>query len=180
MSTDFVKKRRIIMKAFIESQFGHSPLFWMFHTWAINNKTNRIHERALKITYSNQSSSFQDLLDRDNSVTIHRRNIRTLTIKTFKVLHGPSPSLLNKVFCGQKLQLQFTREQFLKQTKSKLSKIWYGMSFLSSFKNMGHLTKGNSERLNAFKAKIRTEFLKNALVDFVKHMYHKQDLSKKQ
>ena len=65
-------------------------LVWMFHSRGINNKINRIHERALRITYNNNSSSFQDLLD--NSVTIHHRNIRTLAIETFKVLHGFSPS----------------------------------------------------------------------------------------
>ena len=150
ISIAFVKKRRIVMKAFIESQFVYCPLFQMFHRPVINNKINRIYERALKITYNNKSSSLQDFLDRDNSVTIHHRNNRTLAIKIFKVLHGLSPPLLNEVFCGQKLQLQFTREQFLKQTKSKLSKIWYEISFHFNSKNMGHLTKGNSETLNAF------------------------------
>ena len=35
-----VEKRRIIMKAFIESQFGYCPLVWMFHSPGINNKLN--------------------------------------------------------------------------------------------------------------------------------------------
>ena len=35
-----VEKRRIIMKAFIESHFGYCPLVWMFHSWGINNKLN--------------------------------------------------------------------------------------------------------------------------------------------
>ena len=35
-----VEKRRIIMKAFIESQFGYCPLVWMFHSRGINNKIN--------------------------------------------------------------------------------------------------------------------------------------------
>ena len=87
-SIAFVKKRKIIMKEFTESQFGYFPLFWMFHSRAINNKRNRIHERALKITYSNNSSSFQSLLDRDMSFTIPHRNIRTLAIETFKVYTG--------------------------------------------------------------------------------------------
>ena len=93
-----VEKRKIIMKAFIESQLGYCPLVWMFHSWGINNKINRIDERSLRITYNNKSSSFQDLLDKDNSVTIHHRNIRTLAIETFKVLNGLSPPLLNEVF----------------------------------------------------------------------------------
>ena len=35
-----IKKRGIIMKAFIESHFGYCPLVWMFHSWGINNKLN--------------------------------------------------------------------------------------------------------------------------------------------
>ena len=75
------------MKAFIESQFGYCPLVWMFHSRSLNNKINRIHERALRITYNDKSSNFQELLDKDNSVTIHHRNIRTLAIKTYKLKH---------------------------------------------------------------------------------------------
>ena len=51
-----VEKRRIILKAFTESQFEYCPLVWMFHSRGINNKTNRIHERALRITYSHHLS----------------------------------------------------------------------------------------------------------------------------
>ena len=43
-----VSKKRIIMKSFIESQFGYCPLIWMLHSRGLNNKINRIHERALK------------------------------------------------------------------------------------------------------------------------------------
>ena len=77
-----VNKRRIIVKTFIESQFGYCPLVWMFHSRTINSKINGIHESVLRIIYNDKSSSFQNLLDKDNSVTIHERNIRNLAIKT--------------------------------------------------------------------------------------------------
>ena len=48
-----VEKRRINMKAFVESQFGYCALVWIFHGLGINNKINRTHERALEITYNN-------------------------------------------------------------------------------------------------------------------------------
>ena len=96
-------KRIIIMKAFIESQFGYSPLVWMFHSQSLNNKINRIHERALRITYNDKSSNFPELLDKDNSVTIHHRNIRTLAIETYKFLQGLSPSLFNEIFVEREL-----------------------------------------------------------------------------
>ena len=64
-------KKRTIMKAFVESQFSYCPLIWMFHSRGLNNKINRIHERALRITFNDKSSTFQELLDKKNSVTIH-------------------------------------------------------------------------------------------------------------
>ena len=93
-----VDKKRMIMKAFIESQFGYCPLVWMFHSRSLNNKINRKHERALIITYNDKSSSFQNMLEKDNSVTIHHRNIKILVTETYKLLQGLSPPLTNEIF----------------------------------------------------------------------------------
>ena len=55
--------------------------------------------------------------DKGNSVTIHRRNIRTLTIETFKVLHGLSPTLLHKVFMGQDCNYDLQGNNFLNRRR---------------------------------------------------------------
>ena len=47
------KRRRVLFKAFIESQCKYCPLVWMFHGRQINDKKNKLHERALKIVYNN-------------------------------------------------------------------------------------------------------------------------------
>ena len=44
-----LEKRKLIIRTFIESQFNYCPFVWMF---------------------------FQELLDKDNSVTVHQRNLR--------------------------------------------------------------------------------------------------------
>ena len=91
-------KKRMIMKAFIEPQFGYCPLVWMFHSRSLNNKINRIHGRGLRIIYNGKSSSFQKLLEKDNSVKIHHRNTKILATETNKFLQGLSPSLMNEIF----------------------------------------------------------------------------------
>ena len=91
-----VSKKRIVMKSFIESQFGYCPLIWMFHSRGLNNKINRIHERALRITYNDKSSSYGELLTNDRFVTIHHRNIRALAIEIYKVMQGISPPFFNE------------------------------------------------------------------------------------
>ena len=57
------KKRRILIKAFIESQFKYCPLVWMFHVRQINDKINKLYERALRIVYNDTIMSFEKLLN---------------------------------------------------------------------------------------------------------------------
>ena len=98
------------MKAFLESQLGYCPLVWMFHSRSLNNKINRMHERALRMTHNDKSSSFRKLLEKDNFVTIHHRNIKILATGTYKFLQGLSSPLINTFFYEKKQQLQFARE----------------------------------------------------------------------
>ena len=55
------KNHRTLMKAFIESQFKYCPLIWMFHSRTANKKINCIHERELRLVYSDHASSFDEL-----------------------------------------------------------------------------------------------------------------------
>ena len=42
-----LEKRKMLSRAFIESQFSYCPLIWMFHSRTLNNKINRLREKAL-------------------------------------------------------------------------------------------------------------------------------------
>ena len=93
-----VDKKRMIMKTFKELQFECCPLVWLFHSRSLNSKINRIQERSLRITYNDKSSSFQNLLEKGNPVTLHHRNIKILATETYKFLQGLSPPLMNEIF----------------------------------------------------------------------------------
>ena len=69
------------MKAFIESQFNYFSLIWMFHSRTMNNKMNRILEKALRLVYSNYSFNYDELLKKGGLFSIHERNIQTLAIE---------------------------------------------------------------------------------------------------
>ena len=70
-----LNKCRNLMKSFIASQLSYGPLIWMFHSRNLNNKINRIHALALRLVYQN-NLSFSELLDRDNSATVHQNNLQ--------------------------------------------------------------------------------------------------------
>ena len=70
----------------------------MFHSGGLNNKINSLHERVLRITYGDRSSSFEDLLKKDNSVSIHHRNIQALATEMFKVKNNISPEIMKELF----------------------------------------------------------------------------------
>lgn len=91
-------QKRIIMKAFINSQFGYCPLVWMNHSRKLNNRINRIHERALRVVYNDDNATFQELLCKDNSVKIHDRNLQVLVTEMFKVKLGIAPDIMNDIF----------------------------------------------------------------------------------
>ena len=80
----------IVMKTFILSQFNYRPLVWMFCIREVNNRINHIHERSFRDT----GSTFQELLIRDGSVTIHHRNLQIFATEIFKLLNGISPKIL--------------------------------------------------------------------------------------
>ena len=91
-------KLRILMKAFIESQFGNCSLIWMFHSRTSNNKINKLHERALRLVYKDYNSSFQELLNRDDSFSIHHRSLQKLATEMYKVKNDLSPSFMKMIF----------------------------------------------------------------------------------
>ena len=52
-----------LLTAFITSQFSYCPLVWMFHSRTMNNRINTLHEKALRLVYTNKSNlSFDALL----------------------------------------------------------------------------------------------------------------------
>ena len=65
-------KRRIIMKAFIQSQFGYCPLVWMCHSRALNSRINRIRQR---IVYNDYTGTFNMLLEKKTNLLLYMSEI---------------------------------------------------------------------------------------------------------
>ena len=92
------KQRKLLLNAFITAQFSCAPVILMFHSRKLNNRINNIHERALRLVYKDYTSSFDELLLKDNSFRIHYRNLQKLAIEIFRVKLGLVPKIMKNIF----------------------------------------------------------------------------------
>ena len=65
----------------------------------MNNIINYIHERALRLVYEDYKTSFEESLSKDNSVSIHHRNIQNVAIEMFKVKNDLCPPFIKSLVC---------------------------------------------------------------------------------
>ena len=70
----------------------------MFHSRKINHRINSIQERAFRVTYQDCQSTFLQLLQKENSVTIHQQNFQVLAPEIFKATNGLSHEIMKEVF----------------------------------------------------------------------------------
>ena len=74
------------MNSFSISQFNCSPLVWMSHSRLMNNEINGLHEKFFRIVYSDKTSSFEELLDKDGYFFIHTRIYKYFRLKCLKFI----------------------------------------------------------------------------------------------
>ena len=65
---------------------------------SLTKNQNRLHERCLRIIYGNKQSSFEELLEKNSSVSIHERNIQILATEMYKVSKRMSPPQITELF----------------------------------------------------------------------------------
>ena len=119
-----LEKRKTVMKAYIISQLGYCPLVWLFHSRGLNNKINVLHERALRITYGDRPTLFEDLLKKDNSVSIHHRNIQALVTEMIKVKNNTAPEIMKEIFAPKMSAYDLRNNHSFK--RRRVNSVWHG------------------------------------------------------
>ena len=72
------------MNAFFNAQFNYCPLIWMLYSRQNNNKFKHLHERCLRLIHIDKLSSYEEVLEKDGSVSIHHKISRALLLKCFR------------------------------------------------------------------------------------------------
>ena len=73
----------------------------MFCSRTSNNMINKAHKGALRVILNDHESDFETLLQNNNDVCNHHRNMQTLLIKIFKIKKGFAPPILGSILKGR-------------------------------------------------------------------------------
>ena len=161
-----LSRRKVLMRAFITSQCSYCPLILMFHSRTLNNRINKIHDRALRLTYKDNQSSFKDLLEKYYFVIVHHKNLQVLVTEIFKVKNDLAPDIMKDV-----LELKeplynlwsesnhFTRGN-VKRLLTRQKTLYYGLSIIKHVApqiwGLVPQSLRKSKTLNKFKTKIKS------------------------
>ena len=116
-------------------------------------------ERCLRIIYNDKQSSFTELLNKDNSVSISIRNIQRLAIDTFRFYNGLSPPLVNNIF-KLRAENSYNLKQVSEFSKPMVKSAYHGTESISylgpKIWNILPEKLKNTENLEHFKQEIKT------------------------
>ena len=85
-----------------------------------NNNINCLHERCRRLIYNDKKSYFEDLLQKDWSVSMNHRNLTTLAAELLKVFKGISPVIFAEVFpVRQQSQYSMRNYSYIAMTRAK-------------------------------------------------------------
>ncbi|KAK6176060.1 hypothetical protein SNE40_014416 [Patella caerulea] len=91
--------RKLIYHSFIMSTFNFCPLVW--HN-CNSDKLEKLHFRALKFSFQDFNSSYDELISKTGVSTLEIRRMRLLAIKVFKIIAGNRPAYMSQLISVKK------------------------------------------------------------------------------
>ena len=86
----------------------------------LNHRIDRLHERALSISYVDYLTNFEELLEKDNIIPIYKPNLRIVATKMYKISSNLSPLSMKNMMTEKKVDLTI-RDQRLRLRRIKLT-----------------------------------------------------------
>jgi len=90
--------RKTIFNSFIISSFNYCSTTWMFTSRGNLNKLDMLHKRALRLSYNNYISSYEQLLYDTNTLCIYKRCLKTLATEMYKTKRKWTPPYIINLF----------------------------------------------------------------------------------
>ena len=110
-------KNRVLANTFVDSQFSYAPLVWMFFKKLFISKCRKFTIKHWVIYQSDQL--FKNLLNLNNSVSLHHRHLKFLVTKIFKLLSKTNPKFMWSYFSSKTLSYNLRKGPSLSLTSAK-------------------------------------------------------------
>ena len=92
-------------------------------------KLIRTHKRALRALYGNYESTFEELFDKDKSMTIHKKNLQRLMVEIYKTINHLNPAYIWEFFTKKDVPYNLRSNELCKIPSVNSQR--YGISSLS-------------------------------------------------
>ena len=151
----------------IKSQFNYCSVVWMFCSRTSNKTINKLYERSLKNDYS---SDFNVLLENNNDICNHHRNIQALLTEVFKVKNELAPPIMESV-----LNTRFNTynlRNFQEFATERKRTVWYGLETLSyRYTQLCSLLPENLKEMNSLSEILSFGYSVTVLAGYVKFLF---------
>ena len=93
-----VDQRKLFFQSYIKSQFQYGPLVWMFCSRKALKSIENIQERALRLSFGDYNSTYEELLRKSGFDRVHHSHIKKVAVEMFKVMNNISPPIIRDLF----------------------------------------------------------------------------------
>ena len=123
------QRSKLLSNSVIMSNFSNCPLIWLLCSKGANNEINWTHKRALRALYGDYESTLEELLDKDKSMTVHKKNLQRLMVRIFRTINHLNPAYMWEFFMRKDVPYNFHSNELCKIPS--LNSQRYGISSLS-------------------------------------------------
>ena len=103
----------------------------MFHSRTLNNRINKIHEKVLSLVSKDEAFlSFDGLLKRGKSMSIHQNNINYLATEIYKTQNDSGPEIMKHNF--HFMQKRYNLRNDPKLQRRRNCTVYFGTDSISS------------------------------------------------
>ena len=87
-----------VYQAFISSNFNYCDIVWHFCSNRSTYKIEKVHKNALRVTLSDYTSSYSDMLQIVKRPTLYISRMKNIALETFKSIKGLNPEYMSSLF----------------------------------------------------------------------------------
>ena len=93
-----IENKLAIYKAFIQANFSFGPYVYHFTGRCEARMMEKVNERALRVVYDDFTSSYSDLLNQNNQISLYDQRTIYVIEHVFKIVHEDAPPIQSNFF----------------------------------------------------------------------------------